>query len=218
MGGDHGRHRLRRHRHGGDIVGPLGQQLADETVEAIVGQRRLDGIYALGLPKFAAQPFACRAQPGSNGVERHLQDPGGFVDRIARIQVQRDDRAVVGRESSERLTQDGQLGRLRRARGHLDPIGRVVSPWGEAVPTLCLADCLADHDAVKPRSDAVGVGLLALSPRTLERRLDGVLRLIDVPRHEACKADEAWVVLGHEGLERLHREARPTDPDLLRRR
>ncbi len=23
-------------------------------------------------------------------------------------------------------------------------------------------------------------------------------------------------MLGHEGLERLHREARPTDPDLLR--
>ena len=93
-----------------------------------------------------------------------------------------------------------------------------MSPRGEAVPTLCLADRLADHDAVKPRSDAVGVGLLALSPRTLEGRLDCVLRLIDVARHEARKADEAWVVLGHEDLERLHREARPTDPDLISRR
>ena len=47
------------------------------------------------------------------------------------------------------------------------------------------------HDAVKPRPDAVGVGLVALSPGTLERRLDGVLRLIDVARHEAREADEA---------------------------
>ena len=50
VGGDHGRHRLRRHRTGSDIVGPLGQQLADETVEAIVGQRRLDRSHALASP------------------------------------------------------------------------------------------------------------------------------------------------------------------------
>ena len=93
-----------------------------------------------------------------------------------------------------------------------------MPPWRETVPTLCLPDRLADHDAVKPWSDAVGVGLLALSPCALERRLDSVLRLIDVARHEAGEADEALVMLGHEGLERLHREARPTDPDLLRRR
>ena len=118
------------------------------------------------------------------------------------MQVQRDHGSMSRREAPQRIAQHGRLGWFGKRCRELCPLARTSPQEHRQRSASGLADCLARDDPIEPRTEAGRVANgAALTPGSLERGLDGVLRLIGITGDQASEAHEARIVLVDEGFE-----------------
>ena len=152
-------------------------------------------------PSCLAQPILGQTQPRSDRLERGADEVGGFRHRVARVQVEGDDRPLVGRQLRKRRaegTPGGQMpGSMRRpvrSSRRRDPVREDAAEPGR--PGAADPDGFPDDDPIEPRPEAPIVTETRPSPPCLlERHLDRVRGIRPVTADQASETNESVVVL-----------------------